>query len=133
MLAGDPDDHLVEMPAIARPRTAAPQPSDCQPAFDSWDSCEDGHPPDAIGLGRTSQCASRPWLAAPRHRRKRRCSLTRCPVYRLPASWTSASWFVADSLLEERVSSELVSEAEFPASWEKAGNFVRLGLRVHSF
>src|ERR1700750_89802 len=24
MLAGDPDDHLVEMPAIARPRTAAP-------------------------------------------------------------------------------------------------------------
>jgi hypothetical protein len=24
MLAGDPDDHLVEMPAIARPRTALP-------------------------------------------------------------------------------------------------------------
>src|SRR5881392_3560225 len=24
LLAGDPDDHLVEMPAIARPRTAAP-------------------------------------------------------------------------------------------------------------
>jgi hypothetical protein len=23
-LAGDPDDHLVEMPAIARPRTAPP-------------------------------------------------------------------------------------------------------------
>ena len=31
MLAGDPDDHLVEMPAIARPRTAAPQPS-----CDNW-------------------------------------------------------------------------------------------------
>ena len=34
MLAGDPDDHLVEMPAIARPRTAAPQPScDNRPEF----------------------------------------------------------------------------------------------------
>src|SRR5271169_7072189 len=27
MLAGDPDDHLVEMPAIAWPRTAPPQPA----------------------------------------------------------------------------------------------------------
>ena len=26
-LAGDPDHHLVEVPAIARPRTAQPQPS----------------------------------------------------------------------------------------------------------
>src|SRR5438128_5585681 len=34
MLAGDPDHHLVEMPAIARPRTAAPQPScDNRPEF----------------------------------------------------------------------------------------------------
>jgi len=34
MPAGDPDDHLVEMPAIARPRTAAPQPScDNRPEF----------------------------------------------------------------------------------------------------
>ena len=34
MLAGDPDDHLVEMPAIARPRTAAPQPAcDSRPEF----------------------------------------------------------------------------------------------------
>src|SRR2546423_12300483 len=32
--AGDPDDHLVEMPAIARPRTAAPQPAcDNRPEF----------------------------------------------------------------------------------------------------
>jgi len=38
-------------------------------------------------------------------------------------------WF-ADSLLEEAVLSELVSEAKFPASWENTGNFVRLGLRV---
>src|SRR5947207_13908111 len=34
MLAGDPDDHLIEMPAIARPRTATPQPScDNRPEF----------------------------------------------------------------------------------------------------
>src|SRR5882757_9033844 len=34
MLAGDPDDHLVEMPAIARPRTAAPQSAcDSRPEF----------------------------------------------------------------------------------------------------
>ena len=38
--------------------------------------------------------------------------------------------FAADSLLEEAVSSELVSEAKFPASWENTGNFIRLGLRV---
>jgi hypothetical protein len=36
----------------------------------------------------------------------------------------------ADSLLEEAVTSELVSEAKFPASWENTGNFVRLGLGV---
>src|ERR1700719_4242167 len=35
-----------------------------------------------------------------------------------------------DSLLEEAVSSEPVSEAKFPASWENTGNFVRRGLRV---
>ena len=29
-----------------------------------------------------------------------------------------------------QVSSEPVSEAKFPASWENTGNFVRLGLRV---
>ena len=34
MLAGDPDEHFVEMPAIARPRTAPPQPScDNRPEF----------------------------------------------------------------------------------------------------
>ena len=34
MLAGDPDDHLVEMPTIARPRTAPPQPAcDNRPEF----------------------------------------------------------------------------------------------------
>ena len=34
MLAGDPDDHLVEVPAIARPRTAAAQPAcDNRPEF----------------------------------------------------------------------------------------------------
>src|SRR2546423_7465630 len=34
MLAGDPDDHLIEMPAIARPRTPTPQPScDNRPEF----------------------------------------------------------------------------------------------------
>jgi hypothetical protein len=38
-------------------------------------------------------------------------------------------WF-ADSLLEEAVTSEPVSGAKFPASWENTGNFVRLGLRV---
>ena len=35
-----------------------------------------------------------------------------------------------DSPLEEGVTSELVSEAKFPASWENTGNFVRLGLRL---
>jgi hypothetical protein len=35
-----------------------------------------------------------------------------------------------DSLLEEAVSSELVSEPKFPASWEYTGYFVRRGLRV---
>jgi hypothetical protein len=34
------------------------------------------------------------------------------------------------SPLEEAVSSEPVSEAKFPASWENTGNFVLLGLRV---
>jgi hypothetical protein len=38
--------------------------------------------------------------------------------------------FAADSPLEEAVSSEPVSKAKFPASWENTGNFVRLGLRV---
>ena len=38
--------------------------------------------------------------------------------------------FAGDSPLEEAVSSEPVSEAKFPASWENTGNFVRLGLRV---
>ena len=38
--------------------------------------------------------------------------------------------FAMDSLLEEAVTSEPVSEAKFPASWENTGNFVRLGLRV---
>jgi hypothetical protein len=38
--------------------------------------------------------------------------------------------FAHDSALEEAVSSEPVSEAKFPASWENTGNFVRLGLRV---
>jgi hypothetical protein len=41
-----------------------------------------------------------------------------------------AARFASDSLLEEAVSSEPVSEAKFPASWENTGNFVRLGLRV---
>jgi hypothetical protein len=36
----------------------------------------------------------------------------------------------ADSPLEEAVSSELVSEPKFPASWEYTGYFVRRGLRV---
>jgi hypothetical protein len=34
------------------------------------------------------------------------------------------------SPLEEAVSSELVSEAKFPASWENTGNFLRVGLWV---
>jgi hypothetical protein len=38
--------------------------------------------------------------------------------------------FAGDSPLEEAVSSEPVSEAKFPASWENTGNFVRRGLRV---
>jgi hypothetical protein len=33
------------------------------------------------------------------------------------------SEFTSDSALEEAVSSELVSEAKFPASWENTGNF----------
>jgi hypothetical protein len=37
--------------------------------------------------------------------------------------------FVADSLLEEAVSSEPVSEAKFPASREFTGNFIESGLR----
>jgi Aldehyde oxidase and xanthine dehydrogenase, a/b hammerhead domain len=41
-----------------------------------------------------------------------------------------AEEFAADSLLEEAVLSELVSEAKFPASWENTGNFIRLDLRV---
>jgi hypothetical protein len=41
--------------------------------------------------------------------------------------------FVADSPLEEPVTSEPVSETEFPASWENTGNFVRQGLRVQLF
>jgi len=41
--------------------------------------------------------------------------------------------FASDSLLEEAVLSELVSEAKLPASWENTGNFVRLGLRVRLF
>ena len=36
--------------------------------------------------------------------------------------------FAPDSPLEEAVSSEPVSEAKFPASWENTGNFVRRGL-----
>src|SRR5712671_6018484 len=40
------------------------------------------------------------------------------------------SKFAADSLLEEAVLSELVSEPKFPASWEYTGYFVRRGLRV---
>jgi hypothetical protein len=35
--------------------------------------------------------------------------------------------FAPDSLLEEAVLSELVSESQFPASWENTGNFVHLG------
>jgi hypothetical protein len=38
------------------------------------------------------------------------------------------SKFARDSPLEEGVTSELVSEAKFPASRENTGNFVRLGL-----
>ena len=38
--------------------------------------------------------------------------------------------FAVDSLLEEAVLSELVSETKFPASWENTGNFVRRGLRL---
>jgi len=33
-----------------------------------------------------------------------------------------------DWLLEEAVTSELVSEAKFPARWENTGNFIELGL-----
>jgi hypothetical protein len=38
--------------------------------------------------------------------------------------------FAMDSPLEEAVTSEPVSEAKFPASWENTGNFVRRGLRA---
>jgi hypothetical protein len=38
--------------------------------------------------------------------------------------------FAPDSPLEGAVTSELVSEAKFPASWENTGNFVRLGPRT---
>ena len=38
--------------------------------------------------------------------------------------------FAADSLLEERVSSEPVSEAQFPGNWEKYRDFYRRGLRI---
>ena len=41
--------------------------------------------------------------------------------------------FAVDSLLEEAVSSEPVSEAEFPASWENTGNFVDSGLGHPNF
>src|ERR1700687_1691169 len=34
-LAGDPDEHFIEMPSIARSRTASPQrPSDCRSEFE---------------------------------------------------------------------------------------------------
>ena len=36
--------------------------------------------------------------------------------------------FAGDSPLEEAVSSEPVSEAKFPASWENTGNFIGSGL-----
>jgi hypothetical protein len=36
--------------------------------------------------------------------------------------------FAVDSLLEEAVTSELVSEGQFPASWENTGNFIDSGL-----
>jgi hypothetical protein len=57
----------------------------------------------------------------------------RCPVpfhAVRPRFLGGIAWFAVDSLLEEAVSSEPVSEAKFPASWENTGNFVRLGLRV---
>ena len=41
--------------------------------------------------------------------------------------------FAPDSALEEAVSSEPVSEAEFPASWENTGNFVDSGLGHPNF
>jgi len=34
----------------------------------------------------------------------------------------------SDSLLEEGVMSELVSEGHFPASWENTGKFINFGL-----
>jgi len=48
------------------------------------------------------------------------------PEHNLPA----AEGFVADSPLEERVSSEPVSEAQFPGNWEKYRDFYRRGLRI---
>jgi hypothetical protein len=44
--------------------------------------------------------------------------------YRVSLAAAAAPRFVADSLLEEAVSSELVSEPKFPASWESTGNFI---------
>jgi hypothetical protein len=38
----------------------------------------------------------------------------------------------ADSPVEEAVTSELVSEAKFPASWEITGNFIEPGLSCAS-
>src|ERR1700751_874454 len=38
--------------------------------------------------------------------------------------------FAVGSPLEEAVSSEFVSEAKFPASWENTGNCLRVGLWV---
>jgi hypothetical protein len=59
---------------------------------------------------------------------ERNDSLAHVHVGRSPeAVWGK---FALDSPLEEAVSSEPVSEAKFPASWENTGNFVRLGLRV---
>jgi hypothetical protein len=44
-------------------------------------------------------------------------------------SWKGAvGRFIADRLLEGTVTSELVSGANFPDSWENTGNFVDLGL-----
>ena len=54
----------------------------------------------------------------------------RTALYR-PRSWQPDAekvWFAQDSPVEEGVSSELVSEAKFPASREFTGNFIELGL-----
>jgi hypothetical protein len=39
--------------------------------------------------------------------------------------------FAIDSPLEEAVTSELVSERKFPASWENTGNFIESGAQLH--